>query len=232
MNLVDLALRKFTKRSTWLDENITRVLIPGEGIAAFLRDWLGGELNALSGLSDPDFRLKALKTETWSFRWTTASLRMYQPGAFPLLPFYDPRLVDFFCVIPTEYVKGRRLQIEYLKRYAPDLVRITWQPYDANLYWYKRHNDLLLPRRAVKKLLRRLNGKLVTQRNWEVQFLSPGGRQALEDALLKDGVKIHSLIPQASIAQLLRDFYAAPSPGAGYALCMLLTFTSWLEPNG
>ena len=61
---------------------------------------------------------------------------MYQAGAFPRLPFYDTRLADFFATVPTAFVKGRRLQIDYLKRFAPDLARIKWQAYDTNLYRY------------------------------------------------------------------------------------------------
>ena len=35
------------------------------------------ELERLGPLADPDFVIKALKTEQWSARWTTASLRMF-----------------------------------------------------------------------------------------------------------------------------------------------------------
>ena len=59
---------------------------------------------------------------------------MFQPGAFPRLPFYDTRLSDFFCTVPSEFVSQRRLQIDYLKNFAPDLARIKWQVYDTNLY--------------------------------------------------------------------------------------------------
>ena len=45
-----------------------------------------GELERFAGLEDPDFRVKAFKTEQWSFRWTLASIRMFQAGAFPRLP--------------------------------------------------------------------------------------------------------------------------------------------------
>ena len=88
--------------------------------------WIGSS-RRVAAIAEPDFRVKAFKTDQWSFRWTLASLRMYQAGAFPLLPFYDTRMSDFFATVPTEFVSGRRLQIEYLKRYAPDLARVTWQ---------------------------------------------------------------------------------------------------------
>lgn len=228
---LDKAVSKFDKGGGWLIENIIRGLSPGLDVAGYLRETLAAEARALSSLADPDFRLKALKTETWSFRWTTASVRMYQPGAYPLLPFYDPRLVDFFCTIPTEYVAGRKLQIEYLKRYAPDLARVPWQKYDANLYWYPHYNDLLLPKRAFKKALRVLKRKPVIQRNWEVQFLTPGGRQALEDSLLDQSTKSLTIVPRAKAEELIREFYANPSASNGYSVSMLLTFAQWLEQH-
>ena len=41
------------------------------------------EMAPLSHIADPDFRIKAFKTDQWSFRWTTASLRMFQAAAYP-----------------------------------------------------------------------------------------------------------------------------------------------------
>ena len=157
---------------------------------------------------------------------------MFQPAAYPRLPFYDTRLMDLICTIPTEFIRGRRLQVEYLKRYAPDLARIPWQVYDANLYWYPYFNSLLIPKRAVKKLSRRLSGRPVIQRNWEVQFLSPGGREGLQAYLLEPGLKIHNHAPRKELNRLVDDLYADPSAGNGYAVSMLLTFSAWLEAYG
>jgi hypothetical protein len=198
-----------------------------------LRDLLTKDQNQLNHLQDPDFRLKALKIETYVFRWSLASLRMYQPGAFPLLPFFDPRFYDFFSTIPTSYVAGRRLQVAYLKRYAPNLARVPWQAYyDANLYEYLHFNTWLLPRRAVNKLRRLLSNQRVIERNWEVQFLNPRGSQGLQDWLLTPGLKLHNYIPQAKLAAFLRDFFNAPYAANGYAASMLLTFSAWLEAYG
>jgi hypothetical protein len=231
MDFLDFTLKKFHKNGDFLNRNIISALSPELDTNDYLREFLTGELEPLAHLADPDFRLKALKTELWSFRWTTASIRMYQPGAFPLLPFYDPRLVDFFCTIPTDYVAGRRLQVEYLKRYAPDLARITWQAYDANLYWYKYYKTLLLPKRLAKKINRSLNNQPLIQRNWEVQFLSPGVREKLEAHLISDNLMILDLVSRIEINYLLQRFYSTPSPDVGYTVSMLLTFSIWLEQN-
>ena len=229
---LDFAATKFIKQPEWLLKHIIQPLAPRLEIRALLRETLSAETQRLGDIVEDDFRLKALKTEMWSFRWTTASLRMYQPGAFPLLPFYDPRLIDFFCTVPTAYVRGRRLQIEYLKRYAADLARVPWQVFDANLYWYPYFNSLLLPKRAMKKSMHLIRRKAVLERNWEVQYLSPGGREHLEGCLLANGLSVHTLVSQVEIGNLIKAFYASPSPAAAYSLSMLLTFSTWLERHG
>jgi hypothetical protein len=190
-------------------------------------------LRPLGGLADPDFRVKAYKTEQWSARWTTASLRMYQAAAFPRLPFYDTRLADFFATVPTEFVAGRRLQIDYLKRYAPDLAAVTWQASGTDLFRAGRPDPLALPRRAINKGLRAATGRKVIERNWEVQFLGEGGRRDLHHWLLRPGLLLHEFVAPAKLRALLDGFFAEPLAGKrGYTLSMLLTFSAWLELHG
>ncbi|MCK9246556.1 MAG: hypothetical protein M0P11_06335 [Anaerolineaceae bacterium] len=190
------------------------------------------KLTVLSGIDDLDFKVKAWKTSDWSFRWTLSSLRMFQAGLFPLLPFYDNRLVDFFLRVPGEMVVGRKLQIDYLKRYAPDLAKVNWQPYNANLYQYQNFNTWLLPHRAIQKLKRILFPQPITQRNWEVQFLNKQGRSGLKVYLLEHGLKLHQLFSVKDLQQLLNDFYQEPDASRGYAVSMLLTVSAWLEQYG
>lgn len=216
--------------SSWLLEHMGHQHFPGGDPEDFLREVIRQELERVSHLDDQDFRIKAFKTSNWSFRWTEASLRMFQPGAFPRLPFYDSRIADFFCTVPSDFVKERQLQIDYLKQFAPDLARIKWQVYDANLYHYQNFHTWLMPKRALKKGWRLLRRKQVIERNWEVQFLNPQGRQGLEHWLLRPGLKLHELVAPAAVQQLLQDFYARPLEGKrGYTVCMLLTFSAWLE---
>ena len=228
--VVDHAYGKMAKRGRrWLLDRI----VDGKAGAdpeTLLREQLAEELSRLEGIADPDFRVKAYKTEQWSFRWTLASLRMYQAGAFPRLPFYDTRMTDFFASVPSAFVKGRRLQIDYLKRFAPDLARIDWQAYGTNLYRYRFFDSLLLPARAAKKALRLLRRLPAPQRNWEVQFLGPENRRRLEESLLGQGRRLHEFVSPQEIRSLLEAFHAAPfGEGRGYSVSMLLTFSSWLE---
>jgi hypothetical protein len=127
----------------------------------------------------------------------------------------------------------RKFQIEYIKRCGPDLARVPWQAYyDANLYEYLHFNTWLLPRRALNKLGRLLSGRQVIERNWELQFLNPRGRQGLQDWLLTPGLKLHNFVSRANLTTFLADFFAAPDAANGYAASMLLTFSAWLEKYG
>jgi hypothetical protein len=138
----------------------------------------------------------------------------------------------FFCTVPSEFVAGRRLQIDYLKRFAPDLACITWQPYQANLYQYQHFHTWLLPARIWRKAKRLLTRQQVIQRNWEVQFFQGNGRQQLHDQLLSSGLRIHEYLPATAIRSLLETFYQQPDGQMGYTVSMLLTFAAWLEQYG
>jgi asparagine synthase (glutamine-hydrolysing) len=223
-------LHKLAKpECVWLLEHLCSPRLSGEEPESILRKMVQKEISQLDHIEDPDFRMKAFKTDQWSFRWTTASLRMFQAAAFPRLPFYDSRLSDFFCTVPSRLVSGRRLQIDFLKRFAPDLARITWQVYDTNLFRYQHSNSWLLPKRALKKGFRMLTNKRTIQRNWEAQFLSEDGRAGLRHWLLRDGLRLHEFVEPVAVRQLLDAFYSSPDKAAGYTLSMLLTFSSWLE---
>ncbi len=232
--LIDYAMHKMEKRGReWLIENLCKPRLGSEKAEALLREIVKGEMSTLQHIQDPDFRVKAFKTEQWSFRWSLPPIRVFQSAAFPRLVFYDTRLADFFCTVPSEYVSGRKLQIDYLKRFAPDLARITWQVYDANLYRYQYFNTWLLPKRALKKIWRIITRKKVIERNWEVQFFCPSGRAGLERWLLRPGLRLHEFVSRKAIQQLLDDFFKAPlENGRGYTVSMLLTFSAWLETYG
>lgn len=189
-------------------------------------------LEGFSKIHEKDFMVKAWKTAQWSHRWTLASIRMYQAGLFPLLPFYDNRLVDFFLRVPSDFMIQRKLQIEYIKQVAPGLARVRWQPFNANLYNYRFFNSWLLPRRAANKLVRLLRQERVYQRNWEVQFLNPQGRLGLSRWLLEDGLKLHEFVSVNRLEKMLQEFFQNPDGISGYTVSMLLTLSAWLEKYG
>jgi hypothetical protein len=226
-------LKKMHKNGrAWLFDALVKPQLQGEEPENMLLDFVKSEMQALKNIPSPDFRVKVFKTEQWSFRWSLSPIRIFQSAAWPRLIFYDTRLVDFFCTVPTGFLTGRRLQIDYLKRFAPDLAKIRWQVYDANLYQYQYFNTWQVPKRAVKKALRALRGEKVLERNWEVQFFGETSRAKLEGFLINSGLRIHEFLSPKLAMNLLDDFYAASSAARGYAVSMLLTFSAWLEKYG
>ena len=158
--LVDHTIHKMEKRGrTWLLDQVVTPRLRGERPEELVREWALEEFARIGPLDDPDFRIKAFKTDQWSFRWTLASLRSFQLAAFPRLPFYDTRMSDFFESVPTEFVAGRRLQIDYLKRFAPDLAQVTWQARGVNLYRLDSNRLSRLMARATSKAWRALTAR-------------------------------------------------------------------------
>lgn len=230
-DLAGVALNKFKKGGRqWLHEELCRPHLGGREADALLREILSAELDRVGLVDDPDFTIKMLKTDQWSARWTTVALRMFQAAAFPRLPFYDTRLEDFFLTVPTDFVRGRRLQIDYLKRYAPDLARIPWQATGRDLFHSGGDNILDTARRAARKGRRLLSGRQLRERNWEIQFLGHGGQAGLARWLLRDGLAVHEYVPPAAVRTLLEGFNRDPlADKRSFTVAMLLSFSAWLE---
>lgn len=229
--VVDHAFGRITKRG---GEELANLLCGGplgEDPGALTRQIVQREIQALGELDDADFLVKAFKTDQWSARFTTASLRAYQMAVFPRLPFYDNRLVDFFTRVPSELMRGRRLEIAYLKRFAPELAKVTWQRTGVSLEHSHWPDPLLRPLRAVHKLARLLRLETHFERNWEAQFLVAGGRAGLENWLLRPALRLHDYLSPTAVRELLRRFFERPGPELGYQVAMLLTFSVFLEAS-
>ncbi len=232
-DLVDVAEKKFRKSgSRWLLDHLSRSRVADPD--RFLRDLLSSELDRAGEANDADFRFKMLKTDQWSARWTTTSVRMFQAAAFPRLPFYDARLVDFFCTVPTEFVAGRGLQLDYLRRHAPDLARIPWQVTGQNLFHDGDETAADALRRATRRGLRLwrrvVRGRPLVERNWEVQFAGAEGHAGLTHWLLRPGLALHQFVEPAAIEGLLAAFRRNPyTDKRAYTVSMLLSFSAWLE---
>lgn len=227
-DILAVVLKKVRKGGgDWLLANLCAPQLNKIEPEAVLRDAVADELARLEIIAEPDFRVKAFKVDQWCARWTTVALRMFQAGAFPRLPFYDTRLADFFLTVPTAYVAGRRLQIDYLRRYAPDLARINWQATGRDLFHEGRGHDW--GRRAAG-LARRLVGERVPERNWEVQFAGRAGLVGLAHWLTRPGLALHEFVAPPAISDLLAAFKRDPyTDKRGYTVSMLLTFSAWLE---
>jgi hypothetical protein len=119
-----------------------------------------------------------------------------------------------------------------LKRYAPDLAKITWQAHGTNLFDYQK-TTRALPKRAAKKAWRLLTRKKPIERNWEVQLLNSEGRIGLKAMLVKPGLRIHEFVSPEKLTSLLDQFYLDPYvEKRGYTISIVLTLSTWLEKYG
>jgi len=229
-SVADALLGASTKRGhQWLTDHLVAPHL-GRDPEPELRDLLATEAAALAHLTDPTVHLLALKTEQWSLRWTEATLRAFQAGTEPRLPFYDPRMADFALSLPPALLGGRRLQIEYLRRHAPDLARVEWQAVETDLFGLRHERTWRLPRRALRRIARRVRPPTARLRNWEVQLLEPAGRAGVDRWLVEPGAAIHALVDRAEVVDLVDRHRSQPTdPGLGHAVSALLTFATWTE---
>lgn len=227
MDITDYFKKKIVKRgSDWLLNEICALHIhePQKKVAAYFNTYL----DRYEHIKDKAYKLKAYKTDQWSFRWAAVGVRMYQAAVMPVLPFYDNRIVDVFATINNEQLNGRKLQIELLKKNYPELAAIKWQDYDSNLYLYKYFNNRNLIYRAFKKLKRTLSKQPAIIRNWELFYLNSEGRKQLQSILIDQGV-LGDIVPKQKLQNLLDDFYKYPTAANGYTISMLHTFAQFMK---
>ncbi|WP_276133188.1 hypothetical protein [Polluticoccus soli] len=195
---------------------------------SYLREHFTSTVKEYNHLENAGLKFKAYKTDQWSFRWTLASIRMYQSAAFPVLPFYDKNVADLLLTVPEEILNGRKMQIDFIKKYHPDLARITWQEYGRDLYSYQKFNNRNIAYRAASKLLRIVSKEKNITRNWEVFYMNPEGRRKLE-ALLIDNPQLDDFVGKKKRQELINDLYRNPTGANGYTVSMLLTFGTALK---
>lgn len=195
---------------------------------SYLREYFASTVKRYDHLENAALRFKAYKTDQWSFRWTLASIRMYQAAAFPVLPFYDKNVADLLLNISDAGLSGRKMQVDFIKRYYPDLAKITWQEYGRDLYSYQNFNNRNVLYRAAKKLQRTIRREKPITRNWEIFYMNPEGRKDLESHLL-DNTLLTDFVSREKIQELINELYRNPSGANGYTVSMLLTFGTALK---
>lgn len=218
----------FKKGSGLLFQKLTDHYVGNSG--TLLNEYFQQSISKTENIPDPNFRMKIFKTDQWSFRWTLASIRMYEAGAMPVLPFYDKNVAEILMSIPDEYLAGRRFQVEFIKKYFPQLASIKWQEYNSNLYNYKWLNNRNLLYRAGKKAQRVIAKKKIIIRNADLFYLNESGRACLYEALTES--KLSNYMPRECIDKLVNLYYKDPSASHTYAISMLHTFAQFLKKIG
>ncbi|OSZ82386.1 hypothetical protein CAP35_03700 [Chitinophagaceae bacterium IBVUCB1] len=227
MNELTFFKKKILKNgSDWLLHVVCKPHYPKYD--TFLQNYFNNWVHKYRHIQDADFRMKIFKTDQWSFRWTLPSIRMYQAAVMPVLPFYDKRIVDFFCKVPMHLLSTRRFQVEYIKAYHPKLAAIKWQEYDSNLYNYQQFNNRNIGYRAIKKVQSILKSKKPVTRNWELFYLNENGRKGLEEILFHNKPLL-DVVPENLIREMLNDLYDYPNAANGYKVSMMHTFARFLK---
>ena len=151
------------------------------------------------------------------------------------LPYYDEKICEFVCSIPETLLNNRQIQIEYIKRYAPDLAKIRWQAQKPfNLLNYNLNKfPLNLPYRGKEKVKRQVNkmfGKKLIQRNWELQFSGNNNRKHVHKYLVDQRPSNH-FISLNFIKYSINEFYKNPTPATAHIIGILLTLSLFSIKN-
>lgn len=172
-------------------------------------------------------KLRAFKSKFYVPRWTCTNLDLFQKFGNVVIPYFDNKFCEWICTVPEHLLSGRKLQIEYLKRYHKVLAQVPWQThYPYNLFSYQNNRfPINIPFRFLSKIKRTLkNGKYI-QRNWELQFLGKKNEENLKYHLLTENYNFHNWIPQKLIRDNIDKFYKENSLQYYPAITMLLTLS-------
>jgi hypothetical protein len=201
------------------------------GLTGNFRDHLEQELRKCLDsidIEDGNAKLRAYKSLFYVPRWTCVNLQIFKDFGPVVIPYFDDRICQFICTVPEHILKGRKIQIEYLKRHQPKVAAVPWQshyPFNVNNYKLDRF-PLNLPYRAYHKLKRIATGKEPITRNWELQFQGADNEREMERSLLETS-RLHDLIPQHIIEHHFRKFRDVDALGYYPSVTILLTLSKF-----
>ena len=88
-------------------------------------DKLYGDIN----IDHPSARIRAFKSLYYVPRWSCINISIFQELGELVLPYCEDAMCKFICTVPERYLRGRKLQIEYIKKNCPEAARMPWQKY-------------------------------------------------------------------------------------------------------
>ncbi|WMI69853.1 asparagine synthase-related protein [Mangrovimonas sp. YM274] len=197
---------------------------------AYLRERVSSLLKAIDIPESANAQIRAFKSLYWAPRWTSVNLSVFESVHSVSLPYYDNRMCALITNIPEAFLKGRQLQIAYIRERAPHLAKVSWQdqrPFHlTNYHWNKAPFNW--PYRLINKTQRTIKQRLGTpyvQRNWELQFLGAENQSALEAYLLTSPMVLG--LRQSFIKEAIGKFYEQPNPETAHTINMLLVLAAF-----
>ncbi len=192
----------------------------------YLRSRVENLMSEIDIPNSANARIRAFKSLYWAPRWTSVNLSVFESIKPIHLPYYDNRMCEFITRVPEEFLSMRKIQIEYLKRYAPYLAKIVWQeqkPFNLfNYQWNKAPYNI--PYRLLNKAKKTLSSRRYIQRNWELQFLGSENEQRLEERLF---VEPSDFISKELVQNFYNKFKNEDAVQFSHTVSMLLTLKTW-----
>jgi asparagine synthetase B (glutamine-hydrolysing) len=200
---------------------------------AYLEQRVGELLSAIK-IDNVNARAKAFKSMYWVTRWTNVNLQVFSHYHPIALPYYDERICKLVCETPEIYLRDRKIQIEYLKRYAPAMAKIPWQdkePYNLfnhsnHLSW--KHMPWRVANKAKRVAAEKLMGSKHVMRNWEIQFEGDENDNMLR-LYLFENAELKNEIPEQLINKYYNNFKTKDAVYNSHPVSMLLTFSAFLK---
>lgn len=181
-------------------------------------------------IKNANARIRAFKSLYWAPRWTSVNLAVFSSRHETALPYYDNRMCEFICTIPEEYLAGRKMQIEYIKRRNPGVAAVRWQDFSpCNLYTYPSFSHpKYWPYRTFRKVGRvaqkQIKGQSLVLRNWENQFLGKENAIRLQQHLFENPL-FRKLIPTEVTQKFYQNFRKKDPVFYSHPISSLLTLS-------
>jgi hypothetical protein len=227
---VETILKKFTRKGghTLAEELWAAWNLPGKWLD-YIRERIRHLLVCIPIENHAGARIRAFKSKYWATRWTAANFTIFAHERPVTLPYFDTRMCEFICKVPESLLSGRKIQIEYLKKFMPELAKIPWQEHRPfNLFNY--HLDrvpLNIPYRMLNKVLRSIrhaSGNKHIMRNWELQFQGGNNHKQLRSHLSGIGAP-ESFVPASVVQKYFNAFTHVDQVANAHPLSMLLTLS-------
>lgn len=183
-------------------------------------------------INSANARIRAFKSLYWAPRWTSVNIGVFSKFHPVALPYYDDRMCRFICTVPEQYLSFRQVQIEYVKREAPEVAKIAWQTFNpCNLYNYQSFSSLkYYPYRILRKSRevwnQKIGGKRMVTRNWENQFLGKKNQEFLENHLFNNQ-SFANMVPVEITQKFYDNFKERDEVYYSHPLSMLLTLSQF-----
>lgn len=198
----------------------------------YLRERITALLRKIDIQESANAQIRAFKSLYWAPRWTSVNLSIFEKAHPITLPYYDNRMCEFICTVPEKYLAGRQIQIEYIKRRNPKVAQIKWQQHRPfNLYNYDYNKfPYNFPYKVGTKLKRKLQGRNLIERNWELQFLGRENERLLEEYLFHNP-KLNLEVGNVVVNTIYENFQIEDGVYYSHPLSMLLTLSLFFKNN-